>query len=234
MVAAVPRLQHHLDLPCRGCLIDGLPARQRSALCSTLLRHAYEPEQPIYYEGTPALAVFNILRGSVKLWRMGQAGDQYVIAMRGAGCLIGYRAVIAGRPYTVTAEPLERTVVCTIPRETFLPLLHESPELSYRLLEMMARNSFETEELLSSRGLDSVIKRTARTLLRLGCASKAAPDPRGGTHLPTKREDLARFIGTTPETLSRTLHVLASRGILDLSEKKIRILDVDALERLAE
>jgi len=231
-VTPLPR--KHLDLPCAGCVADSLPERLRSSFCSTLFRHAYEAEQPIFHEGTPALAVFSILQGSVLLWRMGHAGDQVVISMRGPGCLIGYRAVILGRPYTVTAEPLERTIVCTIPRETFTRVVRENPELALRLLEVMARDSFRIEDTLTARCMDSVSKRTARFLLFLDRESKAVPELRRGFHLPAKREDLARIIGTTPETLSRTLHTLASRGFLDLSDKQIRVLNVEALQRVAE
>jgi CRP-like cAMP-binding protein len=192
----------------------------------------YEPGQPIYYEATPAFAAFHVEEGLVKIWRMGHAGDQHVLGLRGPGDVLGYRAVIYAGPYAVTAEPLERTIAATIPREVFVGLVRDDPRLAFRLLEVMAQRTLETEDRLLARVLDSVIKRTARVLLALGREHGAPPGR--ATHLPRKREDLARLIGTTPETLSRTLHSLAARGILDLSNREIHVRDMDSLRRLAD
>lgn len=170
--------------------------------------------------------------GLVKIWRMGHAGDQHVLGLRGPGDVLGYRAVIYAGPYAVTAEPLERTIAATIPREVFVGLVRDDPRLAFRLLEVMAQRTLETEDRLLARVLDSVIKRTARVLLALGREHGAPPGR--ATHLPRKREDLARLIGTTPETLSRTLHSLAARGILDLSNREIHVRNMDSLRRLAD
>ena len=48
--------------------------------------------------------------------------------------------------------------------------------------------------------------------------------------IPMKLKDLATFIGTTPETLSRKLKLLEQKKIIKKNHKQIRILDVDALE----
>lgn len=222
-----------LDLPDRSGLLGALSDREFATLKSALLARSYEPERPLYYEGTPSLAAYLLQRGTVKLWRMGHAGDQHVIGLRGPGDLLGYRAVMAGSPYGVTAEPLEPTIASTIPRETFLALVRENGQFAFRLLESMARQSLDTEDRLMSRIQDSVLRRTATILLHLGSQSGRASRPPPNPCLPRKREDLARLIGTTPETLSRTLHALASQGILDLSNKGIRVVDLDSLRRLA-
>jgi CRP-like cAMP-binding protein len=171
--------------------------------------------------------------GLVKVWRMGHAGYQHVLGLRGPGDILGYRAVISGGPYAVTAEPLERTLAATIPREVFVGLVIDNPRLAVRLLEVMAQRTLETEDRLLARVLDRVIQRTARVLLALG-REHGAPAPGHTPPLPRKREDLARLIGTTPETLSRTLHSLEARGILDLSNRGIRVRDMDSLRRLAD
>jgi CRP-like cAMP-binding protein len=51
--------------------------------------------------------------------------------------------------------------------------------------------------------------------------------------LPIRREDLARMAGTSPETLSRTLHGFARRRILSLDRRRIEIRNPDALRRAA-
>src|SRR5262245_8091661 len=183
------------------CLTPG----QLTSLRDAQTWRTYEPGQPIYYEATPAFAAFHVEQGLVKIWRMGHAGDQHVLGLRGPGDVLGFRAVISGGPYPVTAEPLDRTTAATIPRDAFVGLVRENPQLANRLLEVMAQRTLETEDRLLARVLDSVIKRTARVLLALDHEHDRRPNH--APRLPRKREDLARLIGTTPETLSRTLHL---------------------------
>jgi len=215
--------------PRAGSLFSCLTPGQLTGLRDAQTWRSYEAGQSIYYEATPAFAAFNVHEGLVKIWRMGHAGDQHVLGLRGPGDVLGYRAVIAGGSYAVTADPLERTTAATIPREVFVTLVRDNPRLAFRLLEVMADRTLETEDRLLARVLDSVIKRTARVLLALG-REHGEPAP----HLPKKREDLARLIGTTPETLSRTLHSLESRGILDLSNREIHVRDMSSLRHLAD
>ena len=208
-----------------------LPA-QRAALARAEISRSYDVGQPIYYEGTPALAVFRVHSGYVKLWRSGHAGDQHVIAMRGPGALLGYRAVLAGKTFTVTGEPIERTVAGTISREVFLDFVSENHDFARHLLETVSRQTIETEDWLLARAVDSVVKRTAGVLLSLH-ERRTGQRPSPCLRQPQRREDLARLIGVAPETLSRTLHALAGRGILHISKEGIRVLDPEKLRQLA-
>jgi CRP/FNR family transcriptional regulator len=48
------------------------------------------------------------------------------------------------------------------------------------------------------------------------------------------REEMALLVGTTRETLSRSLHRLADRGVVSLGNGTVRILDRSILEQLSE
>jgi CRP/FNR family transcriptional regulator len=196
--------------------------------------HAYQRGQTIFHEGTPALAVHCIRSGTVKLSRRVGGGDEVVVGVLAPGELIGFRAVLADLAYGITAETLEPAVVCTIPRELFMGLVRESADLAIHLLKQLAREVRFTEEQLVERTRQSVSKRTARLLARLkqGSAPGFRASPRLG--ITMSREQMALFIGTTPETLSRTLHAFAGRGIVELDRKSIRVRDVAALLKMAE
>ena len=45
-----------------------------------------------------------------------------------------------------------------------------------------------------------------------------------------KMKDLATFLGTTPETLSRKLKLLEQKKLIKKNHKQVRLLDIDALE----
>ena len=219
---------------CGGCagaasdLFSCLSHEQRSRFSSAAISHVYRAHETLFHEATPALAVHCIRSGAIKLFRRLRGGDEVVVGTRGPGDLVGLRGVLAGLPYASTAMTLGPAIVCAIPGEAFLGLVRENATLGYRLLARLARESRLVEEQLVERTHSSVGKRTARFLLqRLPPLSPQAPEAGIGM----SREEMAQLIGTTPETLSRTLHALADEGILALDRKEIRVLDSDGLRR---
>lgn len=223
---------------CAGCNGRGvfatLPPAQRSRLAGSALPCSYRSRQTIFHEGTPSLAVHCIRSGTVKLSRGTAGGDEILVGIRSPGDVIGHRAVLADIPYGITAETLEPSVVCTIPRETFIELVLHDADLALRILRHLAREVCLVEEQLVERTRLRVHQRAARLLLRLarGHGPAAWIGPR--LEITMNREQMALLVGTTPETLSRTLHALVERGILDLDRRAIRVRDEAALARLAE
>jgi CRP/FNR family transcriptional regulator len=217
-----------------GSLFSCLLPEQRSRLSSAAVSHAYRAHETLFHEGTPALAIHCVRSGAIKLFRRLENGEEVVVGIRGPGDLIGLRGVLAGIPYANTATTLDPAFVCAIPGETFVELVRENPILGLRILTRLARESRRAEEQLVERTHSRVAKRTARFLAQHfhAGALPAAAVARAGISM--SREEMAQLIGTTPETLSRTLHGLADDGILALDRRMIRVLDLPALLKRAE
>jgi CRP/FNR family transcriptional regulator len=188
----------------------------------------YRAHETLFHEATPALAIHCVRSGAIKLFRRLRGGDEVVVGTRGPGDLVGVRGVLAGLPYASTAMTMGPAIACAIPGEAFLGLVRENPLLGYRILSRLARESRLVEEQLVERTHSNVGKRTARFLVQ----RLFPPAPRGATAgIAMSREEMAQIIGTTPETLSRTLHAFAEEGILALDRREIRVLDLEGLRR---
>ena len=195
--------------------------------------HTYERGESIFYAGNPPVAVYCVYSGRVKLYKLGRRGEEQVIRLLGSGEMTGYRALLADEPYAATAEAIERTVICTISRSTLISLVRESPELALNLLAKMAQELRRSEELMVSRTEDTVGVRTAQLLLWLCGNSRHVSAGPVQITVPLRRAEMAQMIGTTPETLSRTLHQFALRGFLELSRVEISVLDLTGLRKIA-
>jgi len=214
-----------------GSLFSCLLPEQRSRLSSAAVPHAYRVHETLFHEGTPALAVHCVRSGTIKLFRRLVNGEEVVVGTRGPGDLVGLRGVLAEIPYASTATTLDSAIVCAIPGETFLGLARENPILGLRILTRLARESRLLEEQLVERNHSRVAKRTARFL----AAHLHGGAPTGArVVISMSREEMAQLIGTTPETLSRTLHSLADDGILAMDRKEVHVLDLPALLKRAE
>jgi len=225
---------------CRSCtgaaaeLFRRLSPDQWARLRDAVVAHVYQAADVVFHEGTPPLAVYCVRSGALKLYRRMNHGDEVVVGIRGAGDLVGLRAVLAGLPYWTTAAALERAIICAIPAQGFLELIGENIGLAFQLLTRLACESRSVETQLVERCQEHVGKRTARFLARVAQGSVPLASSRPGHEISIHREDMARLIGTTPETLSRTLHGLSKRGILELDRKHIKVRNLEALLKLAE
>jgi len=211
-----------------NCLLP----EQRSRLHHAAVPHTYRAHETLYHEGTPALAVHCVRSGTIKLFRRLMHGEEVVVGTRGAGDLVGLRGVLAGIPYANTAMTLGPAAVCAIPGETFVELVRGNPTLGFRILTQLACHSRLLEEQLVERNHSTVAKRTARFLARHH--HEAASRAGAPAVISMGREEMAQFIGTTPETLSRMLHALVNEGILAMDRREIHILDLPALQKRAE
>jgi len=193
----------------------------------------YQRGDVSFYENTPAFAVYCVSSGWVKLYKVGSRAERQVIRLLGPGDVIGHRALLAEEPFSATAEVIETSSICTIPKDPFLNMLLESPQLAINMMGRMAQELRTSEEQLLILSQKSVQQRTAQMLLLLRKKSRQKDNECVDLRIPLRRNEMAQMIGTTPESLSRTLRHLAKRGILRVTRMDLCILNVEALERIA-
>lgn len=194
----------------------------------------YEADQVVVHHDTPALSVLCVHSGAVKLMRYARKGQEIVVAVRGPGGMVGVWEVLSGTPNQVSAETLEPSVLCMIPREAFLEAVRGCPELAMRLLQQLARDYLVAEEQLVVRASLGVRARTARLLMALTNNGVLRADGTGSREIGMSRDKMALLVGTTRETLSRTLNDMARRGAVVIKDSKIKLLDTFVLEKLTE
>jgi CRP/FNR family transcriptional regulator, polysaccharide utilization system transcription regulator len=193
----------------------------------------FHPGQEIFCAGGPLLAVYCLHEGRVKLSMAGDGGEELVLEFCEPGRLLGLRAAMAEGSYEATAVSMERSVVCTIPREVFYDTLDHSPSMARAAAAVLAGEVSRAHARLMEAVQHNVTQRAAHVLLMLHERAAAAPDkaPRA---LSMRRGDLAHMIGTTPETLSRVLHRLEARGAVSVTRAEIRVANVTLLRRIGK
>jgi CRP-like cAMP-binding protein len=65
------------------------------------------------------------------------------------GSLLGVPAVVANKPYSLTAEAEEGAEVCVVPGEDFVRLMRSDPALSFHVLQVLAEEVRFARETLS-------------------------------------------------------------------------------------
>jgi len=189
--------------------------------------------QTLFQQGSPASAVHCIRSGRIKLYKTTRRGDRQVLRLLGAGDIVGFRALLAEEPYAASAEVLIDTTACLIPRQLLSDLLRQSPEFGLSVMAKLAVELRISEDQLLAMVQHTVKERAASLLLSL---IEPPPEGKGNGEFKLtrlRRGELAQIIGTTPESLSRTLRHFADRDLIRMDRVDIVITNRPALEQLA-
>lgn len=222
---------------CRTCRIrawsicSALSDEELIALDRVQRRQELSRGRPIFYEGDAADNVYILTGGMVRLVRLIADGRRQVTGFRVAGDLIG----LAHTPsYAYTAEAIDAVTACRIERRAFERLCERFPRLERHLLHHVCGELAQVQEQVLTLGRRSVRERLAIFLLSLRRRLAEQGPADHAIRLPMRRTDIADFIGTTVETVSRILTRMRREGLIELPQADTIILkDEEALEEIA-
>lgn len=186
----------------------------------------------IFRAGDPLDYIYVVRTGSVRTVFPGSEGDDQVIGFHLPSELVGLDAISANA-HQCDAVALERTSVCALPLGRLERLAAEIPALQRQFHVMISRQISHDH-----RHLVAVGRRTARERLALFLHALSERLESGGYsgvdfHLSMSREDIANYLGLALETVSRLLTKLAEEGVIRVERRRVRIVDPDALARIA-
>jgi CRP-like cAMP-binding protein len=121
--------------------------------------------QPIFHAGNVPFALYGLLDGAVKVSATTTGGTTLILRVVGAGDILGYRPLLAGEKYAVTAESIATTKVAAIPRDDIFAALRRSPDTALWFLAKLARELRISEEQMVACMYLPVRRRTARLLV---------------------------------------------------------------------
>ena len=183
-------------------------------------------------EGDDAAAVFNISSGSIKLYKLLQDGRCQITGFLQPGDFCG---IATDGTYAYSAEALEPTEICSMPRRKLEAVFSRHPELERRLLAIISHELSVAQDQMLLLGRKTATERLAAFLLRQAERNERLGWPRNPVHLPMSRADIADYLGLTIETVSRTFTKLREDGTIRLPEKaEVELLDPERLRSIAE
>lgn len=180
-------------------------------------------KETLFAEGSPVEGFYVVLSGQVKVFKTGPDGKAQVLHILGAPMSFAEASLFMPR-YPATAQAVRRSQLAFVDRALFLRLAERDHRLLLAIIASLSRWLAQMADRIESLTLKTVPGRLAGYVLSL------KPE-KGRLRSPLSKTALAGLLGTTKETLSRTLRrfdrTLAIRGA------EIRVLDKARLERLS-
>jgi CRP/FNR family transcriptional regulator, cyclic AMP receptor protein len=206
--------------------VNELAGDRREGLLAVAHRRTYLRGAAIYRPGDPADRLCIVESGRVKIVRTHASGNDMIVGFRVAGDVFGeLSALEAGARRTSSAIAIEPTVVAGVPAAEMAALLSADPDLAYTFARGIARRLALAERELAEMAGKSVSGRLVDTLGRL--ASSYGIEDADGTvriELNLTHRDLADLIGTSRETLTRELGVLADVGLVRITPRSVTLI----------
>lgn len=187
----------------------------------------------LFMEKQTPRGIYILCEGEMKLSVSSNEGKTLTLRIAKPGEILGLESALSGNPYELTAETLRPCQVAFIRREAFLPFLAKHPEVYLAVMSQLGSHYQTACEQLRTVGLSaSAPEKLAKLLLNFSAGSQEARD-RNRVKLPLTHEEIASFIGTTRETVTRTLGDFKAQNLVQIQGSTLMIQNRSALENVA-
>ncbi len=232
------------ELSRRSCVHCGLrhscvPAGLDSRELALLDRHIESPRalatgQILVHSNDRMRNIYLVRSGALKSTVIHANGERQLIALYLPGELV-CPAALYQRHYRCEVQALQPSQLCSVPWERLNELAQHLPALQAQLLHLLTREMVHDHDHLIAMGKHSALPRRVVQFL-CGLSNRQLRqrlDP-NDLQLPMTRADIGNFLNLAEETVCRVLLRLQRDGLLDISGKRVRILDHDRLFGLCE
>ncbi len=207
-----------------------LSSDELRVLDNSKIDHILPVGEIIYNQGDECSGVYCIQSGLIGLRRMDSEGHSILMRLVNSGETIGYRALLSKTSHVLSAEVMMPSRVCFIGRQVIQELLQKNPALGMRFLDHSLRDIEKTEDRVIG-GETWPVKTRFLHILMILYERFGAEDADGGwfVDLPISRRDLAELVGTTPETMSRTINAVHREGLASFKGRRVEIPNLTAV-----
>ena len=207
-------------------IFNHLEKEQMNEVMPLIHSKSYKKGEDIYQSGYSSDALYIVRKGRVKIYRLSESGKEQILRLLNPGDFTGELALFNEAVHDAYASALLDTEICMIKRNDLQALLLKYPIISMKILSEFS-NRLALSETQTTRFA------TERVEMRIALFLVESLDLKSGLNeinLPMSKKDLASYLGTTPETISRKLFEFEDAGLIkQLSNKRLEILDVDGL-----
>jgi CRP/FNR family cyclic AMP-dependent transcriptional regulator len=200
------------------------------------LKHAtaYPEGAIVFMEGQASRGVYIVCQGRVKLMTTNSDGKTLILKIAQPGEILGLHSVMGNRPHEVTVETLQPSQLAFISRDAFLNFIKEHQDACMNAAEQISRDCHSAYSLVRSIGLcHSVSEKLARLLLEWAAEGRVS-DGMVRVKLTLTHEEIAQLIGSSRETVTRTLSDFKRQNLIELHGAALLIRNMAGLTRLCE
>ncbi len=207
-----------------SCPFSDLSPEAREAFRAISETRVYAPGSRIIRQGDPALGLFVVQTGLVRVLHLTPGGKPVGVRMASTSEILGLNEVITGDRYRQSAEAVEQTRLEHVPRKRFVPFLFQHPEVAVEVLIRVSQDYAKLQEGLYEAAAGSPLGDRLLHKLQEFAGSCGVPTDRGVLlDVPLTVQDLAGSLGCSRQWASKLLAEIESQGLIERNGRRITL-----------
>ncbi|EKF40153.1 Crp/Fnr family transcriptional regulator [Nitratireductor indicus] len=232
-VSSVTPLTNCLSAQCSFCSNLSEPARAELARISRVRN--FGAGETILAEAETFEIVGQVLSGVLRMQKTLFDGRQQIVGLLMPGDLFGH---VFAHTSHVAIEAATEAVLCCYHRQSFEALFAQFPEIEHRMLSAVTEELDAAQDWMLLLATQTVTQRVATFFLYLRRKTLPPDMPHligpPVIEVPICRRDLAAYLGTTVESVSRSIQQMArERLIRILDPHRFELIDIEGLALLS-
>ncbi|QIN79428.1 helix-turn-helix domain-containing protein [Rubrobacter marinus] len=194
-----------------------------------VVERRFRARDTIFTPGDPDDQLYFVLQGTIRLYKIyGDYKEATTALLKDRG-VFGKLSLVEGRWQDVFAEAVSDVRVATVQKATITEVMKRRPDFAVKLFSSFSERLRQSDEVIESLLHREVSTRLATLLLNLG--ERFGEQNGVGTQLDMRltHQDLANMIASTREAVSKVMSELQREGSIKVENRKIVLVDKDAL-----
>jgi CRP/FNR family transcriptional regulator, cyclic AMP receptor protein len=203
-----------------------------SEVAQLVTTRRYAKHQTIFREGDPGQTFYLILSGSVAIVRIAADGRETILSILKERDFFGEMSIFDTAVRAASVRTLTDVEVGAIEREDFLALIDRSPRIGRLLVIALSERLRAANKLISATTSQDIRSRLASLLINLA-TNFGEPVP-AGTRISLRltNQEMANMIGTTRETVNRTLNRFWDERLIDMRTAHVVVVEAEKLRAM--
>lgn len=213
-------------------LFQNFSAQQLGDVARLVKIRRFGKHEMVVREGDPGEAFYVILGGSVAVVRTASDGRETILSILKDQDFFGEMSVLDTSTRSASVRAMTNVVLGVIEREPFLDLIDHTPGIGRLLVIALSERLRAANKLITSTTSQDIRSRLASLLLDLMQSFGEPTDTGTRISLRLTNQELANMIGTTRETVNRTLNRFWDEHMIDMRTTHIVLTDLEKLRGL--
>jgi CRP-like cAMP-binding protein len=205
---------------------------EAAAVAATVTDRHYGKHQFVVREGDPGDTFFLLVKGSVSVCRIAPDGRETILSILKEGDFFGEMSMFDSSLRSASIKTLTDVEVGAIQHADFLDLLDRNPRIGRSLVIALSERLRAANALIAATTSQDIRARLASLLLNLSIQFGEHVDNGVRITLRLTNQEMANMIGTTRETVNRTLNRFWDDRLVDMRTAHVVIVDPDRLRAL--
>lgn len=209
-------------------LLAGVDAETLTQVAAALQLRTVERGHHVLHKGSVGDHLLFVLSGRLQAVDLTEDGREIGLNFLTAGDYFGELSIIDSLPRSASVVACENSLIAVLPRTQALALIYQNPLVAERLLKRLASSIRTAANYRTILGIPNAFQRVFALLNQF---AKIAP---GGLvvieKMPTQQE-IAITVNTSRETVSRAIHILIQKGVVEKDMRRLIVRQPEALRK---